>query len=156
MTKRSDHYYGDRGLKMYQKDTDGKMYFKTVESAEALERNFRSQLCLTYTVDELENLPDDMVLVILQKQEGLIMFYEKWRIYYADELNIVRDAKDVKIYVPYKDFKSIGGHSWVDFNGDNITWENIKEYINVDEPSHGYQEQIPLFKYAIKQSGEPK
>lgn len=154
MSSRQDFYYSDRGLKIRREGADGKMLFTVAKDCESMERSSRGQLCIVYDLEDIEDLPNDSVLVLLQQEENILLFLEKWKLYYLDALNIEKTKKGVRVFIPYKEFKSIGGHSWVAFDGANVTWSSIADMVNPDPVPNNLGEQIPLFTHAISESGQ--
>lgn len=150
--KRSNHYYNDRGLKMFLQDADGMMYFSTIEGIDSLELNTRNQRCVKYNADDVMGLTNDMVLVLYDKTEQRLMFLEKWRLYFLDEVNIHIENGDVMLHVPYKLFNLVGGDStWIDMHATNVTWKSIEDNIVTDEIPKNLSDQINLYNYAVKE-----
>jgi len=149
---RSNYYYSDRGIKLFLKDADGKMYFRAIRNPDLLDRNSREERCITYDTSDVMNLPNDTVLVLYDMQEGILLFQEKWRLYFIDPVNILIDKRNITLQVPYNTFKSIGGgYSWMDVHATNVTWDSIKDNISAEPVPDLISDQISLYNHAIKE-----
>lgn len=153
MQTRSHYYYNARGLKIRLEDADDQMYFKKINDVEDMTRNTRDQLCVVYD-DSVLDLPDDMVFVIYHRAEGTLFFLEKWKLYFLEGVNIVRENKEVRFYIPYNTFKSMGSASdWIEYDASNITWDSIKNMVIPEEKPKDLSDQISHFQHAIRESG---
>lgn len=148
---RSNYYYNDRGLKIRCEGADGGIVFKSIEGVGSLERNSRDQRCIEYDAKEIMRLPNDMSLVIYDETEGIILFLEKWKLYFIDPVNIIINKRDITLMVPYKTFTNIGGFPWIDTHASNVTWAAIKEDIKLAPVPDDLEDQINLYEYAIKE-----
>lgn len=154
MNTRSNHYYNDRGLKIFKKDADDQMFFTKVADANALPRNSRNQLCVVYEADIMD-MPDDTNLVVYVRSEGTLFFIEKWKLYFLEDVNMVKEDGEMKLYVPYKTFKSIGsGFEWIEVDASNVTWQSIKKHVTPEEKPKNLSDQSSHFQNVLREAAK--
>jgi len=149
---RENYFKSKNGrTKILRDGADGKMYFTTIDNIFSLDKNSREDHCVVYDITDIETMGDDMVFVIFDKEQRTLSFYEKWKIYFTEEVNM-RRASHVKkeILIPHKLFKNIGGFHWVDDTASNVTWKAISDSIDSEPCPENIDYQVSLFKNVLR------
>lgn len=150
MNTRSDTYLHD-GKVTRMIGADVHMVFRNapVES-EVLNLGLK---CYVVPLDYLE-LPTDMVLVWFDQSEGVCRYIEIWQMFLIRKQDVrMHEGKKV-IMFPKRICKRTRSLPWVNEEGDNITWQSLKEELQVNEIPDELKSSLSHLKHAVRKGTE--
>ena len=157
MGKRTNYYMIEKdgeAVRVRRKGADDRLVFNIIEKSDEV-KNSRNQDCIRIHSNHLK-LPNDMVIVRWDRERSLIMYLEKWKLYYSTDVNLIKDGNNVVILVPRMKFKTFTSESWLDWEGYNLTWNSIKDQLQLEEIPSNLSDHLPLFNNDFNEAKKGK